>query len=145
MPLENFGSILGFAETLEKEDLEFYQTAAQQSEAGGNKALFESLAREASKNIKTIERTRRENVTEMILEPIRDFTRDEFCESFEKTDIMSGSIMVETARCREARARRYYAEAAEKIKALPEVSRALKRLGKERQKHLDTLADLPVR
>ena len=142
MPLENFGSILGFAESLEKEDLEFYQTALQKSEAGEHKALFESLAKDAAKNIKTIERTRRENVTEMILEPIRNFTRDEYCESFEKTEIMSGPVMVETARCREARARRYYAEAAEKIKALPEVSRALKQIGKKRQKHLDSLADL---
>lgn len=142
MPLESFGSILGFAASLEKDDVDFYQTAAQKEEAGEHKALFETLAKDAAKHIKLIERTRRENVTEMILEPIRDFTRDAFCESFEKTEIMSGPVLIETARCREGRAQRYYAEAAAKIKALPEVSRALKRMGKKRQAHMDALADL---
>ncbi len=139
MPLESFGSILGFAASLEKDDKDFYQMAAQKEEAGEHKALFETLAKDAAKHIKLIERTRRENVTEMILEPIRDFTRDAFCESFEKTEIMSGPVLIETARCREGRAQRYYAEAAAKIKALPEVSRALKRMGKKRQSHMDTL------
>lgn len=142
MPLENFGSILGFAEKLEYKDRDFYQKAAQNPESEAQKALFEALAADAKKHVKLIERTRRENVTEMILEPIRDFTRAPFSEDFGQAEGMSASELVETARRREDRARRYYSEAAEKIKAQPEVSRALKRIGKKRQAHIDSLAAL---
>ena len=142
MPLENFGSILGFAELLESEDSDFYQKAGKNSESEAQKALFEALAADANKHVKLIERTRRENITEMILEPIRDFTRAPFSEDFRQAEGMSASELVATARRMEARAQRYYSEAAEKIKAQPEVSRALKRIGKKRQAHIDRLAAL---
>ena len=142
MPLENFGSILGFAQQLELEDRDFYQKAIQNPDGEAQKALFDALAKDADKHVKLIERTRRENVTEMILEPIRDFTRAPFCEGFGQVEKMSASELVESARCREDRARRYYVEAAEKIKALREVSRVLKRIGKKRQAHVDTLTAL---
>lgn len=131
---------MGFAQQLELEDRDFYQKAIQNPDCEAQKALFEALAKDADKHVKLIERTRRENVTEMILEPIRDFTRTLFCEDFGLPDKMSASELVDSARCREDRARRYYIEAAEKIKALREVSRALKRIGKKRQAHIDTLA-----
>ena len=78
----------------------------------------------------------------MILEPIRDFTRKPFSEDFGQAAGMSASELVETAQRMEDRAHRYYNEAAEKIKAQREVSRALKRIGKKRQAHIDRLAAL---
>ena len=142
MPLENFGSILGFAEQLEKKDRDFYQKAIENPESAAYKALFETFAADAKKHIKLVERTRRENVTEMILEPIRGFSRASFSEDCGQPDGMNASEIVKAARCMEDRANRYYAEAAEKIKAQPEVSRALKRIGKKRQAHIDSLGDL---
>ena len=142
MPLENFGSILNFAEELENQDEAFYSAAASNPACTEYKNLFEQFAAEARKNIKTIQRTRRENVTEMILEPIRDFTRAPYCEECEGAAIMEAAEVLSSAKTLEARAERYYTEAAVKIKALPEVSRALKILGKKHTAHIGKLDEL---
>ena len=80
MPLQNFGSILNFAEELERLDQRFYETALTNPACGAYAQLFADLAAEAGKNVKTVQRLRREYVTEMILEPVQDFTRASFCE-----------------------------------------------------------------
>ena len=142
MPLENFGSILNFAEELESQDQTFYATVAANPACSEYKEMFDQFAADAKKNITHVQRTRRENVTEMILEPIRDFSRAPFCQACEGADTMAAADVLETARRLEERAERYYLQAAEKIKALPEVGRALKTLAKKRQAHLTRLADL---
>ena len=142
MPLENFGSILNFAEELERQDETFYAAAANNPACAEQKALFEQFAADAKKNIKTIQRTRRENVTEMILEPIKDFVRAPFCEQCEGAATMNASEALEAAGTLEERAERYYTEAAVKIKALPEVARALKTVGKKHTAHLRKLTEV---
>jgi hypothetical protein len=142
MPLENFGSILNFAEEIESQDQEFYEIAAGNPACSGYKSMFEQFAADAKKNVKTVQRTRRENVTEMILEPIKGFVRAPFCEVCETAPDMSADEALATARRLEDRAVRYYTEAAQKIKALPEVARALKLIGKKHTAHVASLADL---
>ena len=140
MPLENFGSILNFAEELEKQDRDFYTAAAGNPACEPYREIFEKFAADAAKNIKTVLRTRRENVTEMILEPIRDFTRGPYCEECAEAGSMSTEDALATANALVDRAVRYYSEAAVKIKALPEVARALKILAKKHKAHRDMLA-----
>jgi hypothetical protein len=142
MPLENFGSILNFAEEIESQDRAFYEAAAGNPACAAFKQLFSELAAEAGKNVKVIQRVRRENVTEMILEPIRDFVRAPFCEACEGAGVLGAAEVLETARRLEARALRYYTEAAEKISALPEVARSLKAFGKIRKARHGKLAGL---
>jgi rubrerythrin len=140
MPLENFGSILNFAEELESQDREFYEAAAGNPACSDYKQMFEQFAADAKKNLKTVQRTRRENVTEMILEPIKGFVRAPFCEVCQAAPDMTAQDALSTANRLEDRAVRYYTEAAAKIKALPEVARALKLLGKKHSAHRDSLA-----
>ncbi len=142
MPLQNFGSILNFAEELESQDHQFYEAAAGNPACAAHQALLAQLAAEAAKNAKTVQRIRRENVTEMILEPVRDFARAAFCEACEGAAAGGAAEVLATAKRLEARAERYYAEAADKIKALTEVSRALKTLGKNRKARAAKLAPL---
>ena len=142
MPLENFGSILNFAENLECQDLAFYELVAANPACAAYKAVFEELAADVRKNVKTVQRARRENVTEMILEPIKDFKRDRFCEACQGAESMTAAEALETAHRLEARGENYYSEASQKIKALPEVARTLKRLGKKRSAHIETLKTL---
>ena len=142
MPLENFGSILNFAEELESQDQEFYAAAAANPACAPCRVLFAELADEAGRNIVTVQRIRRENVTEMILEPVQDFKRAGFCEICEAAATLSAAEALETATRLEARADRYYGEAAEKLKALTEVSRALKTLGKNRKAHIVRLMNV---
>jgi rubrerythrin len=140
MPLENFGSILNFAEELEKQDQAFYSAVAGNPACAEHKELFEQFAANAGKNLKAVRRTRRENVTEMILEPIKGFTRAPFCEECAEADSMNIEDALATAKRLVDRAERYYTEAAAKIKALPEVSRALKTICKKHKAHRERLA-----
>ena len=140
MPLENFGSILNFAEELEKQDQAFFAAIAGNPACAEYKEMFEQFAADAAKNIKTVERTRRENVTEMILEPVRDFTRAPFCEECAEAGSMGVEDALATTKRLVDRAERYYTEAAEKIKSQPEVSRALKTIGKKHKAHRERLA-----
>jgi hypothetical protein len=142
MPLVNFGSILNFAEELEKQDAAFYEAAAANPAFAGQRDLLEQFLQDARKNIKNVQRTRRENVTEMILEKINDFTRAPYCEEVDPAAAKSIDEIVESARCLERRAERYYNDAAMKLKALSEVSRALKTIGKKHTAHLKKLDTL---
>ena len=139
MPLINFGSILNFAEKLEKGDYDFYAALIQNSECVRDKDMYEKFATDAQKNVKTVQRTRRENVTEMILEPIVDFTRVSFIIDYGNAETMKAADALATVGKLEERAERYYTEAADKIKALPEVARILKLLAKKRRSHLGML------
>ena len=137
MPLTNFGAILNFAETLERDDQQFYRQACEHPAAGTHGDLLADLAAEGKKNIALVQRTRRENVTEMILEPIQDFKRDSYQVAVDNlADMNQASALLAAADKRERRALRYYTDAAEKIRALPEVARALKTLAKKRTKRM---------
>ena len=142
MPLENFGSILNFAENLEKQDQEFFAAAADNPACAEYRAVFTQFADDSGKNIKSVQRTRRENVTEMILEPIKDFIREPYCEECAEAGSMSAGDALATAKRLVDRAERYYTEAAAKIKALPEVARALKTISKKHKAHREKLASL---
>jgi hypothetical protein len=74
----------------------------------------------------------RESVCEMILEPIVDFTREPFLSDRQGVEDMSWKQVRERAVHLEAKAEAFYTEAAEKIRALPEVSRALARTATHR-------------
>ena len=139
MPLQNFGSILNFAEELETQDREFYALAAANAVCGEYRPLFAELEADAARNAREVQRIRLENVTEMILEPVQDFSRASFCEACEGAAGMSAAEALEAATRLEARADRYYSEAAEKLKTLTEVARALRTLGKSRKAHIAKL------
>lgn len=142
MPLENFGSILNFAEELELQDLGFYKILVDNPACADHKPMFEAFAATIDKNVKSVLRTRRENVTEMILEPIKDFIRAPFCEECVGADKMDAAEALDAANRLEKRAVRYYTEAAVKIKAQPEVARALKLIGKKHSAHLAKLGEI---
>ncbi|MFH2131079.1 MAG: hypothetical protein ABIK68_11965 [bacterium] len=140
MPLINFGSIMNFAEELETRDEQFYTAALKNPGATSHKAVFEQILSDCKKNKINIQRARRENVTEMILENIADFTRAAFVLEVGDPAGMSSQELLETAKKLEERAERYYLEAAVKIKALSEVARILKLVAKKRTAHRTALA-----
>lgn len=142
MELKNFGSILNFAIELEAADQVFYKTAATNPACAEHKALFEELAAQAKKNEQVMLRTRRENVTEMILEPISGFSSESFLTDREGAETMSPAQAVELARGLEDKAEGFYTQAAEKIEALREVSRALARTATRRAANKARLAAL---
>lgn len=142
MPLKNFGAILNFAAELEADDEGFYRKAAANNAAGEDKTVLEELAAEKKKNEKLMLRTCRESVCEMILEPIVDFTRAPFLSDREDAENMNRDLLLKSALRLESKAEQFYAEAAEKIRALPEVSRALARTGSRRAADKKRLEEL---
>ena len=99
MPLISFGSILSFAEELEKQDEAFYAAAAANPAFAELKDLFEQFLKDTRKNIKNVQRTRRENVTEMILEPVNVFTRAPFCQAIYPAESKTGAVILDAAIC----------------------------------------------
>ena len=142
MKLQNFGSILNFAIELETAGQAFYHAAAASPACSERKALFEEFAADGKKNEKNILRTRRENVTEMILEPIPDFTSNPFLSDRQGVQTMSLDEVVARALELEHKAERFYNQAAEKISALPEVSRILARTATRHAAHKARLIEI---
>lgn len=142
MPLTNFGAILSFAEEIEKQDEAFYTALMDSPRYSDQKELFGKFVKEGGKNRKNIERTRRENVMEMILENIEGFDRGPFLLDHGDATVLDANIAVEAARKLETRAERYYLEASAKLKALSEVSRTLKGIAKKRAARMRKLAEI---
>ncbi|MEN8210202.1 MAG: hypothetical protein ABFR31_00670 [Thermodesulfobacteriota bacterium] len=142
MPLTSFGSILTFAEEIETLDSTFYSGAANNPECADLKSLIEPFIKEIKKNIVIIQRTRRENVTEMILEPIQDFVRAPFCIKEEDAKSMNAAKALETMKTIEQRSLDYYTAASKKMKSLPEVANALRLLGKKHNARLRKINDI---
>jgi|GEM_PF-2352476 len=141
MPIINFGSIINFAVELESQDEQFYTAALSNPEAVSHKAVFEQFIKDCQKNQKNLQRARQENVTEMILENISDFTRAPFVIETQNPEGMKGAELLEMAGKLEERAENYYLQAAEKIQALSEVARILKLQAKKRVAHRNILAN----
>ena len=142
MPLISFGAILTFAESIEEENKAYFEKALESLPEGDVKSFFEQAVKGKAKQIETIQRVRRENVAEMILEPIKDFTRQAFLIEADELPVGDPGEIVKTAAKIEDRNLRYYTEAAKKIKALPEVATALKQLAKKQKKLLQNLEGL---
>ncbi len=142
MPITNFGGLLNFAEEMEKQDMAFYESAAANQEISDLSEMFHEFAKDGKKNIAHILRTRRENITEMILEAISDFFRAPFVLEAGDDKNMDRAQILAYAQKMEARAIEYYTQGALKIKALPEVSQALKVAGKKRAAHARKLSSI---
>jgi len=112
--LVTFGAVLKFALKIEKQALEFYYNNI-------NNELFKSLVPQYEIRIKKLKRIRRENTTEMILEPIHGFESSPFeIEGFIKTQLEER--IENTGKEVEKIISVFYNEAAKKIVFLNEVS-----------------------
>jgi len=130
MELKNFGSILNFAAELEAGDAAFYSKAGANPAYRNHWETFAEMARDHQQNEQRILRARRENVTEMVLEPIKDFDGIHFVRDREAPAGRDLGAILQIMQDLEERAEIFYNEAAEKIKALPEVSQLFRRLAK---------------
>ncbi len=139
MPLETFGSILTFAEELEKQGEAFYSAALENPDCAAHKDLFGQFAKNGKKYIKIVQRTRRENVTEMILEHIKGLSEEPFQEGVGDPAGMNAAGALAAAKALEEQTLNYYTTASEKIKTMKEIARALKTLGKKHAKQLGKL------
>jgi len=110
--LNAFGAVLTHAIAMETQLRDYYQSAGQGD-----------LARDADKRRTTLERVRRENVTEIKLEPIEGLHEDNYALDLGDTSAAGQQHNADAAA-------RFYEDSAPKIN-VREAQRALERCGKQ--------------
>jgi len=141
MELGTFGAILSFALAFEGNVTDFFTASAGAAGAGDAAEAFADLAKAGEKRLKTIERTRRENVAEMILEPISGFRSEDYALDIDVPVGATAAALVAQAVATEKTAAAYYTAASAKV-SVPEVARILKKMAQQHQAQLETLEEL---
>lgn len=135
MELGTLGAVLAFAIRFEGQSAEFYQEAALMAKDSPAEEVFQSLGESKRKRKKRLEKSRREYVNEMLLEPIEGLNGNEYQTGSEPTSDMDFHAALRIATALEENSQRLYLDAAEKIGHLPQLARILRRLGRESADH----------
>ena len=121
--LNQFGAVMKFAIDLESNLAEYYENSNISENNQAHKEEFTSRVKASLKRKKNLERSRRENVTEITLEPIEGLQVDDYKFNFE-------DFSVEGVNKNEEIAIKFFSEAGPKINVL-ETRRVFKRCLKE--------------
>jgi len=124
LDLGTFGAIIKFALEIEGRASEFYKEVGEHTNDERLVGLLGDLVTRGQKRIKTLERIRRENVTEIILEPIEGLDSDSFGIETDASLALDDSTVKTMATGIESTLQRFYTAAARKIDFLPEAEYA---------------------
>jgi hypothetical protein len=133
LDLGTFGAIMKFALELENSVNKFYDETSKQAKDPAFVGLLENMVTRGKKRLKTLERVRRENVTEMILEPIEGLDSDSFVidttlsKDADDATIKTLAVSIETT------LQNFYESAAIKIDFLPEAAYAFELLAEKNE------------
>ena len=128
MDLTTFGAVVKFALDIEAQASSFYESAIGVAKDPDLRKLLESLFHRGQKRIKTLLRVRRENVTEMILEPIAGLNSDTYKLVIAIPESADDRAVGEIAIALETGIHEFYTHAAAKIDFLSEAAYALEQL-----------------
>ena len=142
MNLGTTGAIFSFALKREAEIGVFYSTYLSIIDSSKLRDAFVLLKKEQQKRERLLNRFRRENVTEMILEPIHDFESESFELTTTIQESLDDSILHEHAIKVEENSHSFFLKASEKTTFLPEVSDEFKRLSNKAEKNISMLKSI---
>jgi hypothetical protein len=128
-----------FALELEAQTLGFYENASELVSVDERKQIFLALKDGCAKRIKTLERIRRENVTEMILEPIKGLDNELYTLNLDISESLDDASITASAKAIEETRKHFYEKGSLKIEFLIEAATAFDRLADENQDNIDTL------
>ena len=128
MELNTFGAVMGFAVDYEHRAGEWYGRAAAAAQGAELKTKLGELGEARAKRKKLIERVRRENVTEMILEPISGLDGAAF--EVDGPVPTGDAELLRLAMSREEKAEQFYLAASAKL-SIPEVARIFKKIARD--------------
>jgi len=126
--LTTFGAVVKFALDIEAEMSSFYESTIGVATDPDLGKLLESLFHRGQKRIKTLLRGRRENVTEMILEPVAGLNSDAYKPVTAIPEGADDRAVREIAIALETRVHEFYMHAAAKIDFLSEAAYSLELL-----------------
>jgi hypothetical protein len=135
MELGTTGAILTFALGLEKDIGAFYSRNLPEVSNANLKQALGEIQRTQRKRERLLGRMRRENVTEMILEPIHEFESDAFEIVISSEVSHDDSFLKSSAIKIEETLQSFFVKASEKTAFLPEVSDEFKRISEEAGEH----------
>ncbi|MFX1559249.1 MAG: hypothetical protein ACFFBL_01550 [Promethearchaeota archaeon] len=140
MELGTFGAIMTFALEVEREVAKFYESAKEIVKDQEMANLFGKLANRGQKRVKTVERLRRENVTEMILEAINGLDSDAYAPSTAIPESPDDKTLQEIAVEIETNLGAFYTQAAVKVDFLGEVAYAFELLAEANEEASQSLS-----
>lgn len=140
MQLGTFGAILKFASELEETASNFYDGAAKKASPELQKT-FCDFSNASKKNKQMLERTRRMEMQEMILEAITGIDSDNYkvdatISPDEEKKNIGKAIEIES------KTKKFYEDSMEKLGFLPNVKKTLARLAAEKQERIKRLQGL---
>jgi hypothetical protein len=138
MELGTFGAVMGFALQVVTQSAEFYETVGDRAKGPELKEVLKALQDGANRDRATMEQTRRENVTEMILEPIAGLRPEEYEVRIGEVAPEADAEILKTALLLEERDQRFFRDASAKL-PLPEVARLFRKVAKRREENLAKL------
>jgi rubrerythrin len=124
--LRTFGALVTAAVQLEESLAAFYEQAAQSAREGAAKTLLGDLGEETRALSGRLERVRREQVNEMLLEPIPGLDPADYVIALDEAGEITHDALFTRALEAEATIARYYRDAAEQM-PVPEAGRSLSR------------------
>ena len=134
MELGTLGAVLAFAIKLEGRSAEYYEDAASLAKDSPTSDVFLSLAEAKRKRKALLERSRRENINEMLLEPITGLKGSDHLIEMQLSSKMGYYDALRLAIEWEENSRRFYLDAAGRVN-LPELTRVFEKLGQENGDH----------
>jgi hypothetical protein len=138
MELGTFGAVMAFASQVVTQSAGFYETVCDRATGPELKEVLKALRDGAHRDRATMEQARRENVTEMILEPIAGLRREDHVATVDESILGSDAAIVKTALLLEGRDQRFFEVSAAKL-PLPEVARLFRKVAKRREENLAKL------
>ncbi len=138
--LTTFGAVLKYALELEAVAAAFYETASTITSTQNLRSVFQALIIQGQKRIQILMRVRRENTTEMILEPISGLDGNAYRPTTECPETCTDDALIQLAKAMENKINNFYTSAAEKVSFLSEAADIFERLAEEHLENQNILA-----
>jgi len=143
MALSTFGAIMGFAAEMIGQTKGAYETLVEKANNPALRETLQAFLGEEGKNHSLMERTRRENVTEMILEPVSGLHQEDYETNVKMSDLMGDSDILKVAMILEEREKKFFRDASSKV-PLPEVARVFRKIAQKKEENLAKLQGLAL-
>jgi rubrerythrin len=143
MPLTTFGAIMGFAAEICEKTAKVYGDLLGKAKDAKLRELLQTLAAEEGKTHALMGKARRENVTEMILEPVSGLRKEEYQVDLKPGNEPGDAGLLKVITALEEREKRFFRDAALKV-PLPEVARIFRKIAQKKEESLNRLQTLSL-
>jgi hypothetical protein len=141
MALSTFGAIMNFALERVGYSVNIYKSMVQKAKDSVLKGTLQLLLDEEKRNYALMEQTRRENVTEMILEPITGLQQEDYEITVNLSEQPKDIDLLKVALIFEEKEQNFFSDSSAKV-PLPEVARIFRKVAQKKEKTLAKLKAL---